>query len=130
MKIAKTIIRILLGAIYFVFGLNFFFRVIPVPEPVAPAAAFEQAIFATGYLFPLVKIIEVVGGLMLLTNRFLPLGLVLLAPITLNILALHIFLDPAGMPMAVMLAAMHLFLGFSHREAFRPLLVARAISES
>lgn len=114
--------RLLLGLIYFVFGLNFFFQFIPLPPQPEAAGALLGAFFASGYMFPLIKITEVVGGLALLTGFFVPLALVVLAPITLNILLLHLFLAPAGMPMTLVMLALHLFLGFANLEKYKPML--------
>jgi uncharacterized membrane protein YphA (DoxX/SURF4 family) len=84
-----TVARVLLGLIFAVFGLNGFLHFIPTPPPSGPAGAFGSAMFATGYLFQLLKSTEVVAGLLLLSNRFVPLALALLA---LVILVLEVYL--------------------------------------
>ena len=85
--------RILLGLIFFVFGLNFFLHFIPTPPMSGPPGAFAGAMIATGYLFVLVKVTEVVSGAMLLVGRYVPLALAVLAPVV-NIVAFHAFLAP------------------------------------
>ena len=98
MKFAVIGARVLLGWIFVVFGLNGFFHFIQPPEMSEAAGSLMGALVATGYFMVVVKLVEVVSGLMILTGRFLPLGLVLLAPVSVNILLLHIFLDQNGLP--------------------------------
>lgn len=117
--------RLLLGLIYFVFGLNFFLKFIPLPPQPEAAGALLGAFFASGYMFPLIKITEIVGGLALLTGLFVPLALVVLAPVTLNILFLHLFLAPAGLPITLVIVALHLLLGFANLDKFKPMLKAK-----
>lgn len=118
--------RVLLGLIFFVFGLNFFLNFIQPPPPPAPAAAFAGALFATGYFFIVLKVIEITSGVLLLAGRFVPLVLAVLAPIVINILLFHAFLAPAGLPVALLVLALELFLAWSYRSAYRPMLAARA----
>ena len=118
--------RILLGLIFLVFGLNFFLHFIPQPPMPAAAGAFAGAMFATGYLFTLVKVIEVTCGALLLAGRFVPLALALLAPIVINIVCFHAFLAPQGMPLPLVVLALEVFLAWSFRGAYRPMLAARA----
>ena len=89
-----TVARVLLGLIFAVFGLNGFLHFIPTPPMSGPAGAFGSAMFATGYLFQLLKSVEVIAGFLLLSNRFVPLALALLAPVVVNIVAFHTFLAP------------------------------------
>lgn len=120
-----TAARLFLGLVFTVFGLNGFLGFLPQPEPSAAGGAFLGALAATGYMFPLIKGTEVVAGLLLLSNRFVPLALTILAPITVNILAYHVALDPApGLPLA--LIAAQVFLAYVHRDAFRHMLAARS----
>jgi uncharacterized membrane protein YphA (DoxX/SURF4 family) len=117
--------RILLGLIFFVFGLNFFFNFIP-PHPMPEAAgAFAGALFASGYFFVVLKVVEVASGLLLLAGRFVPLALALLAPIVVNIVLFHAFLAPSGLPLAVVVLALEIFLAWSYRAAYRPMLAQR-----
>jgi uncharacterized membrane protein YphA (DoxX/SURF4 family) len=123
-----TAARVLLGLVFFVFGLNGFFNFIPQPATPPPegAMAFAGAMMKTGYLFPLLKATEVVSGVLLLSGRFVPLALTFLAPIIVNIVAFHAFLAPSGVPIAVVVLALEVYLAWSYREAFRPMLAARA----
>src|SRR5436190_4120927 len=101
-----TAARLFLGLVFTVFGLNFFLHFLPMPPAPPRAASFAGALFASGYLFPLLKSTEVVAGLLLLRGRFVPLALAVLAPIVINIVGFHLFLAPAGMavPLAVLAA--------------------------
>jgi hypothetical protein len=90
-----------------------------------PPANFAGALLATGYMFPLIKGTEVVAGLLLLANRFVPLALALLAPVLVNIVAFHGFLAPAGLALPVVLLVLELYLARSYWDAFSPMLQAR-----
>ena len=72
MKTLPTVVRYILGAAFFVFGLNGFLHFIPQPPPPPAAGAFIGALIATGYMLPLIKGTEVLAGLFLLGNRFVP----------------------------------------------------------
>lgn len=119
-----TAARILLGLVFFVFGLNGFLQFLPAPPMSGPPAAFAGALVATGYMFPLIKGTEVVGGLLLLGNRFVPLALALLAPVVVNIVLFHTFLTPPN-PIAFGVLALEVFLAWAYRSAYRTMLAAR-----
>lgn len=124
-----AIARVLLGLLFFVFGLNGFLNFIPTPPKDAMPAglvAFSEAMMKTGYLFQLVKGTEVIVGLLLLLNRFVPLALVVLAPVIVNIVAVHAFLAPSGLVMGVVILALELYLAWAYRSAYRGMLAARA----
>jgi uncharacterized membrane protein YphA (DoxX/SURF4 family) len=121
MKIATIIARTLLGLIFAVFGSNAFLHFIPMPPMHGPGGDFIGAMYQTGYLY-IVAGCEVLGGLILLSGRYTPLGLTLLGPVIVNILCFHIFMDHQGMPMAIIVAALALFLLFRNRSAFAGLL--------
>ena len=125
MQKIKTPARYLFGVIWVVFGLNFFLHFIPMPPPNEAEGAFLGAMFATGYFFPFVKVVEIICGLLLLSNLFVPLALVVIAPITLNILLVHTFLDQSGLPIALLVTALNLILGLAYIEKFKPMLQAK-----
>jgi putative oxidoreductase len=120
MKYAVKGSTYLLGLIYVVFGLNFWFHFIPAPPMPAAAGALIGAL-AGSHIFTLVKITEVVGGALLLAGIARPLALVVLAPVTLNIFLFHVFLAPQGMFVQVLMLVMHVFLGYAYRTTFAPL---------
>ena len=125
-----TIARVLLGLMFFVFGLNGFLNFIPPPPPESLPAGlvdFSAAMLKTGYLFQLVKGTEVLVGALLLLNRFVPLALTMLAPVIVNFVAAHAFLAPSGLAMAVVILGLELYLAWSYRSAFRPMLAARTL---
>jgi uncharacterized membrane protein YphA (DoxX/SURF4 family) len=126
-KISTTIARILLGLVFFIFGLNGFFHFIPQPKDAMPEAAmaFIGGLTKTGYMLPLIFGTQTLVGVLLLINRFVPLALALIAPVIVNILALHIFLVPSGLPVALVVLALELFLAWSYRKQFLPMLGCR-----
>jgi uncharacterized membrane protein YphA (DoxX/SURF4 family) len=125
MKIVRQVPRVLLGLVFLVFGLNGFFNFIKMAPPPADAMAFFGALVKTGYFIPLLKGTEVVAAVLLLSNRFVPLALTVLAPILVNILFFHVALEPSGAPMAIILVGLEVYLAWSYREVFRPLLASR-----
>ena len=123
-----TVAHVLLGLMFAIFGLNGFLNFIPAPTTPPPegAMAFAIALMKTSYMMPLIKGTEVLVGVLLLLNRFVPLALVLLAPVVVNIVAFHAFLAPTGLGMTVVIVGLQLSLAWSYRGAYRPLLTARA----
>jgi putative oxidoreductase len=128
-KYAPCIARILLGLIYFVFGLNGFLNFIPMqPDQVPPAAlAFFGAMMATGYFIYALKATEVICGALLLSGFYVPLALVILAPITLQILLFHTFLTPGAgnLVMPIVMLALHVTAASKHWAVYRPLLAPK-----
>lgn len=125
-RIAPEVARVLLGLVFFVFGLNGFLHFMPQPPHEGAAATFLGGLAASGYFFPLLKGTEVLVGTALLANRFVPLALVVLAPILVNIFAFHAALDRGGLGMAVVLVALEIGLAYAHRKAFAPILTAKS----
>lgn len=125
------IARILLGLIFTVFGLNGFLDFMPAFEVPEAAGSFFGALIATGYLFPLIKLTETVCGVLLLTNKMVPLALTILAPNLLNILLFHIFLAPGAAAMAVPVLAtiLLLYLAYSYRSYFKGVLTVNAVPD-
>ena len=121
MKIATIIARVLLGLVFVVFGSNAFLHFIPMPPMSGPSGAFITAMYETGYLY-VVASCQVLGGLILLAGRYVPLGLTLLGPVIVNILAFHVFMEKSGLPMALVVAALALFLLWRYRTNFAGLL--------
>lgn len=117
-----------MGLMFVVFGLNGFLNFIPPPKDPIPeeAMAFAGAMMKTGYLLKLVKGTEVFVGVLLLLNRFVPLALVIIAPVIVNIVAFHAFLAPTGVVLGIVILALELYLAWAYRSAFRAMLVARA----
>jgi putative oxidoreductase len=94
--------RVILGLIFFALGLMYFLPIqMPMPDPNSLAGQWFHVMLKTKYFLPLLKGTETVCGLMLLTGIFMPLALVVLAPIVINIFMFHTFVEPSGFPMAV-----------------------------
>lgn len=128
MKIASHIAGGLLGLLFLVFGLNFFLNFIPMPNDPSPADAphklFMAALAPTGYL-AFVKVMEILGGVLVAIPKTRNLGLLVLGPIIINILAFHAFLlKGAGLadPMILGICALAAFLLWSGRKSFAALL--------
>jgi len=114
--------RLLLGIIFLVFGANGFamFTIgkgfIPMPPPSPEMAQAMGGFMAIKYLMPSVKFLQMLCGILLLSNKLVPLALVILAPIVYNILAVHLFIDLAGLPMALFITALLAVQFYAHRE--------------
>lgn len=118
--------RLVLGLAFLVFGLNGFFNFLPQPPLPEKALALAMAFGQAGYMWPLIKGTEVVAGLLLLSGFFVPLALILLAPIVVNILLFHIFLEgPATLGIPLVILGLGLLTAWSRREDFERVLSAR-----
>lgn len=126
MKYAVLGSRYLLGLIFTVFGLNFWLQFLPNPELTGDALAFWQGLGSAGYFFTLLKLTEVVAGVLLLAGRLVPFALTILAPVTINILAFHLFLEPSGLPVAIVVVGLNAFLAWAYREHYRGVLRVNA----
>ena len=127
-RFLPTTARLLSGLAWFVFGLNGFLNFIPPPKkPMAEGAmAFAGALMKTGYMFPLIAGTQLLVGVLLLLNLFVPLALVLIMPVLVNIIAFHIYLEPSGSAPGVVLLALNLYLAWAYRNAYCPMLRLRA----
>jgi putative oxidoreductase len=124
MNLITTLSRLFLGLAFVVFGLNGFLQFIPMPPLPEAAGAYMGAMAATGYFFPLLKITEIVAGLLLLFNRFTALALVVLAPIVVQILFFHAFLTPGALNLIfpILLVVAGAITAMSERQKLAPLL--------
>ncbi len=127
--------RILMGLIFFASGIFGLLTALGfVPQPAAPmpggAAAFAGALAKTGYIMPLTSGTQLIVGALLLSNRFVPLALALIAPIVVNIVAFHAFLAPSGGAPAVVVAALEIYLAWAYRKSYRPMLAMRAVPDA
>jgi uncharacterized membrane protein YphA (DoxX/SURF4 family) len=119
-----TAARLLLGLGFTVFGLNFFLHFLPQPAPPPEAGAYLGALVG-GHVLLVVKVVEISTGLLLLSNRFVPLALTLLAPILVGITLFHATFEPAGLPVVAVFLGLELILAWSYRAAFAPMLQAK-----
>jgi hypothetical protein len=121
MNLSKAAQR-LLGLIFLVFGLNGFLHFITPPPMTPPGMKFIGDLIATGYMLPLWKGTEVACGALLLADIFGPLALVVIAPVIVNIVGFHLFLDPGNAFIGITLVALALLSAWRHREVYKPLL--------
>ncbi|MYA07246.1 MAG: DoxX family protein [Holophagales bacterium] len=126
MKHLPLIARILLGLLFVFGGVTGLFELVEQPEVGEEAAAFMGAIMDTGYLWPVIKVTEIVCGVLLILGVFVPLALVVLAPVALNILLFHVFLEPSGVPIGLFAVVLGLYLAHQHRESFSGVLQRKA----
>lgn len=126
MKIAVLIARILLGLVFVVFGLNFFFQFLHMAQPpmTDKAQAFSGGLFGSGYFFQYMKVIEIASGLFLIINRYTALFVLLLLPISLNIFLFHAILAPAGLPIGLAVIVLQVFLLLAYRKYYASLFEA------
>ena len=129
MRKLPLIARILLGFIFLASGVAGLLNLVP-PPPNLPEKmqTFFAGMMAAGYFFPLLKVTEIVCGFLLLIGRFVPLALVILAPVVLHIICVHLFLEPSGLPIAIFLGVLETFLAFfaaPYKDTIKQLFRAR-----
>jgi putative oxidoreductase len=125
MKIVVIIVRILLGVIFVAFGLNAFVHFLPKWLPPGLAGEFVGAMFQSRYII-FVAAIEVICGVLLLVDRYVPFALTVLAPIIVNILMFTFLLPPVGWQPGVLAAILWIFLFIHYRKYFLCIFVQRA----
>jgi uncharacterized membrane protein YphA (DoxX/SURF4 family) len=119
MKVLTIIARVLLGLMFLVFGSNAFLNFIPMPPPPPGLAGdYTKVFLASGYVYAIGGF-QVIGGLLLLIGRFVPLGLTILGAIIVNILLFHILMAPEGIAPGIVVAILELFLLWRYRDAFK-----------
>ena len=130
MKITSVIARLLLGLIFLVFGLNGFLHFIPMPPPPpgTAAAQFFGALYTSNYLV-VIFLLQIVGAILLLINRYVPLALTILAPIIFNIFFFHCLMAPSGLPLALVVTILWVLVFLSVRSAFAGLWQQRIAAQ-
>jgi uncharacterized membrane protein YphA (DoxX/SURF4 family) len=118
------IIRLILGFIFLVAGINGYFVIFDL-EPFIPTSPEAMSLFQFKYLLVIEKSLEILCGILLITNQFIPLTVVILAPITANIFLLHLFRDRSLLLLAILIVLCHAYLGFFYRGNFRSLLLRK-----
>jgi putative oxidoreductase len=129
MKITIVIARFLLGLIFLTFGLNGFLHFIPASLPSGTAGQFVGVLFVSNYLV-VVFLLQLVGAMLLLINRYVPLALTLLAPVIVNILLFHLLMALAGLPLALVVTVLWIIVFLSVRSAFDGLLQPRVPAQA
>ena len=128
MKITSVIARFLLGLIFLVFGLNGFLNFLSMPAPTGVAGQFLGALFVSHFLI-VIFLIQLIGAVLLLINRYVPLALTLLAPIIVNILLFHLSMAPSGLPLAIIVTVLWVLVFLSVRSAFSGLWQQRVAAQ-
>src|SRR5258708_17172686 len=124
MRTASLIAQYLAGVIFLVFGLNGFLNFIPLPPPEGIAGQFMGALYASHYLW-VIFAFQVVAGILLLANCYVPLAVAVLAPVIVNILVFHALMAPSGLPLALFVAVLWAGSLLDARAAFSPLFPSR-----
>jgi uncharacterized membrane protein YphA (DoxX/SURF4 family) len=125
MRIAALIARILLGLVFFVFGLNGFLHFIPMgPMPAGLPGQYITVMMQSHYLY-FVAAIQVAGGALLLIGRYIPLALTLLGPVIVNILLYHLLMDLKGIPMAIVVTILWGIVFYRNRQYFSGLFTQK-----
>ena len=122
MKIAMVIVRTLMGLLFIFSSVAYFLNLVPTPELQGAMKTFNEGLAASGYFFTLLKVTELVCGLLLVSGYFVPLALVILSPIIVNIFFVHTLLERSGLPVAIFVVVATIFLAYYYRSAFKPLL--------
>ena len=125
MKIAVLIARILLGLIFVLFGLNGFLNFLHAPMPTGPAGQYLGALFGSFYLH-VIFLVQLVGGLLLLSGQFIPLALIFLGPVLVNILLFHISFEPGGLPPGLLSTLLWFIIFFGYRKSFTGVFAQKA----
>jgi putative oxidoreductase len=126
MKIASTIARYLLGLLFTVFGLNGFLHFIPSPAfPPGYLLDFFTAIAGSGF-YVLVFGVQVLCGIALLVNQYVPLAIVVLGAVLANILTFHATMNPQGFPMAILAVILWFLTAWPIRAQFAPIFARKA----
>lgn len=115
------IVRLVLGLALVVFGANMIFHFLPMEAPSGSAGEFMNSLGATGYIFPVVGFLEIIIGMMLLLKKWVAFALILLVPISLNILLFHLFLDIPGLSIALVIVIFNGILIYKHWQQYKPL---------
>ena len=125
MKIAVLISRILLGLIFVFFGVNGYLNFLHAPMPTGQAGQYMGVMFGSFYMY-FVSLVQLVGGLLLLSGQFIPLALVLLGPVLVNILLFHISFLPSGLPPGILSTVLWFIIFFGYRRAFAGIFAQKA----
>ncbi len=124
MKTVNLIVRILLGLLLLVTGLNKFLNFMPMPEMTGPAQEFMMALVKSGYIMTIVAIVEIITGVLIIINRYQAFALLILFPVMLNAFLFHLFLDIEGIGGSLMALIFNTYLLFVNKEKFKAILTA------
>lgn len=124
MKIAVIIVRVLMGLMFAFASIVVLFKLVPQPEQTGNVKIFMDGMAASIYMMTTIKVIELICAVAFLTGKFVPLATVVIFPITVNILLFHVFVEPEGLLVAILLMIGNLFLAWHYRNKYKPLFKA------
>jgi putative oxidoreductase len=116
-------VSILFGLIFINSGLNKFFNYMPMPKDIPEnMMKVMTAFMEIGWLMPLIAIAEIAGGLLFITNKYRALGAIIIFPVIIGILLTHILIAPSGLPIALTLLAIEIWVIIENREKYLPMI--------
>ena len=117
------VISILFGLIFINSGLNKFFNYMPMPEEMPEnMIKLMNAFMEIGWLMPLVAVAEIVGGILFTISKYRALGAIIIFPVMIGILLTHIFNAPSGLPMAIVLFTINIWIILENRDKYMPMI--------
>ena len=117
------VLSILFGLLFINGGLNKFFNYMPMPENMPEKMMTAMTAFMQiGWLLPLIAVAEIVGGILFMVDKTRALGAILILPIIVGILLTHIFIDPSGLPVALIVAAIDIWVIVENRDKYLPMI--------
>ena len=119
------LLRYLFGIAMTVFGIGNLFQLLPPHHFGGKAGEIMYAFVASGYILQAVGLCQIVLGTALLLNRYIPLALLVFAPVVVNVLLFHLFLDVSSIPMALPIIGLTAYFFFYHKSSFTPLFASR-----
>lgn len=122
MRIAALVARTLMGLMFLFASITYLFKLITPPPMEGTMKIFTDGLEASGYIMQTVKVLELLCGLAFVSGKFVRLAVVVIFPIIVNIVCVHIFLAPQGLPIALAMLAAELFLIYTYRDSYKPLL--------
>jgi uncharacterized membrane protein YphA (DoxX/SURF4 family) len=116
-------VSLLFGLIFINSGLNKFFNYMPMPKDMPEKMMKVMGAFMEiGWLFPLIAVAEITGGVLFITNRFRALGAIILFPVLVGIFLTHILIVPSGLPLAIVLLGIEIWVIIENREKYLPII--------
>lgn len=117
------IVSVLFGLVFINSGLNKFFNYMPMPEDIPEKMMKVMTAFTEiGWLIPLIAVAEIAGGLLFITNKYRALGAIIIFPVMTGILLTHILIAPSGLPIALILLAIEIWVIIENREKYLPMI--------
>ena len=122
MALASTICRYLLGLMFTVFGANGFLHFLKQPPPSSAFGLQFLTVAVESHFMVLIFLLQVIAGILLLSGRFVPLALVVLAGMLINILNYHVTMDPSGIAPGILATIFWFVTAQKYRGNLRSLL--------